>query len=147
MTRRLWPGFSIAPDLAEGRATLAFDVRIDAKTDVLVRWADGPKAGRVGPRLRIAVDGVRVGKKILASPAVGQWVHITMAAEVNCPADRTWTLTVGAPGRRGQTFTHLPLAAPEWNGLGEVSFMSDGKTEAIWLFDNVTLTVKRTGNT
>ena len=98
----LWPGFSIAPALAEGRVTLAFDVRIDAK---LVRWADGPKA------------------------------------------DRTWALTVGAPGRREQTFTHLPLAAPEWNGLGEVSFMSDGKTEAIWLFDNVTLTVKRTGNT
>ncbi len=142
----LWPGFSFAPNIAAGRATLAFDVRIDARTDLLVRWFGGAGARPVGPELRIAPGVVRVGKTVVASPPAGRWLHVEISAEVSPAPDRTWTLTVGPPGSRGRTFTGLAPADPQWSGLGEVGFFSTGKTAAVSLFDNVTLTLRGAGS-
>ena len=140
-----WPGFSFAPNIADGRARLAFDVRVDGAADLRVSWAEGPKAPHGGPEVRIRQGAVRVGKTVLATPPEGRWVHIEMSADVAAAPGRTWTLVVGDPPRRGRTFTDLPLADPRWGRLGEVRFMSVGKTAAVSLLDNLTLTVGPVG--
>ncbi len=138
-----WPYLIYSPAVADGVATLAFDVRVDKKIGLLHEWRDGKRSYKTGPALRIESGALRVGGKTLVSLPADTWVRIEVTAGIGAASTGTWRLTVTAQGSPARTFKDLPFTHAEWDRLNWLGFIGIGKTKATCCLDDLLLTVAK----
>ena len=135
------PHFFYSPRQTKGIATLAFDIRIEAGTQMYCEWRGYPGKPYyyAGPRLAIRNAQLIVGvNKLLALP-VGKWFHIEMSAAQGDRADGTWRLAVMVPGEEPKRFADLKTISPEFKATTWLGFISDGVQNTVYYLDNVRL--------
>lgn len=130
-----WPFMhrSVTP-FRQGRARLAFEVRVDGADCLLEVRYEGKGAG---PQVWFRADGkLLAGNKELLTFPVGQWIHAQ--ADFTLGGEKPgYSLTVTLPGQQPQVFPDLPYVT-EWFFLCDsVYFVGSGEgTGRFWL-DNV----------
>ncbi|NLX97458.1 MAG: right-handed parallel beta-helix repeat-containing protein [Rhodopirellula sp.] len=134
------PHFYYAPRLNRGRATLAFDIRVELGSQVYCEWREYPGVPyfHTGPRITIRDGKLTVpGSEPLPVP-IGQWFHVEMSAGQGDQADGTWQLTLGLPGHPPKQYD-LKTASPPFRATTWLGFVSDGTQPAVYYLDNVHL--------
>lgn len=134
------PHFYYAPRLNRGRATLAFDIRIEQGSQLYCEWREYPGAPYFHTGPRIAIRDAKLtapGSPPLPVP-VGQWFHVEMSAGQGDQADGTWQLTVAFPGEPPKQYD-LKTASPPFRVTTWLGFVSDGTQPTAYYLDNLHL--------
>ena len=134
------PHFFYSPRQNRGRATLAFDIRVEPGSKLYCEWREYPGNPyfHTGPRIAIHNGELTApGSQPLSVP-VSQWFHVEMSAGQGDQADGNWQLTVVLPGETPKQF-HLKTASPPFRITTWLGFVSDGTQSAVYYLDNLRL--------
>ena len=152
------PHFYYTPRHAAGWTTFAFDIRVEADTQMYHEWRGPGHPYRVGPSFSIGDGKLRAraaqrsaasqssaaGKDLMSFPA-DEWVHVELSAGVGGDSAGTWNLTVtrrGGPGRKPtkERFEKLPNVHKDWKRLDWMGFSSTADAKTAFYLDNLALT-------
>ena len=134
------PHFYYSPRQNRGRATLAFDLRIEPESQLYCEWREYPGIPYFHTGPRVAIRGAELtapGNPPLPVP-VGKWFHVEMSAGQGDEADGTWQLTVVLPGEAPKRF-NLTTASPQFRATTWLGFVSDAAHDAVYYLDNLRL--------
>lgn len=134
------PHFFYSPAQNRGRATLAFDIRVEKGAQLYCEWREYPGVPyfHTGPRIAIrSAKLIAPGNQPLSVP-VGKWFHVEMSAGQGDQADGNWHLTVVLPGESPRQF-HLKTASSSFRTTTWLGFVSDGTQNAVYYLDNIRL--------
>ena len=100
------PHFYYTPRQNRGRATLAFDIRIEQGAQLYCEWREYPGVPyfHTGPRIAIRDAKLTAGGNPPLPVPLGKWFHVEMSAGQGDQADGTWQLTVALPGETPKQF-------------------------------------------
>jgi parallel beta-helix repeat protein len=126
--------------VARGFAELSFDMRLEKGAVFAVAWRDWRSEMLSGPVLDFTAGGdlVANGKKVAQVP-VGQWLHVTILAQVGRKSDHTYRLTVTKPGGEPIRLDGLPFDTDKFGQLTWIGFISNADGPAVTYLDNVRL--------
>ena len=134
------PHFYYTPRQNRGRATLAFDIRLEQGAQLYCEWREYPGVPyfHTGPRIAIRDAKLTAGGNPPLPVPLGKWFHVEMSAGQGAQADGTWLLTVALPGETPKQFP-LKTASPQFRVTTWLGFVSDGTQEAVYYLDNLRL--------
>lgn len=105
-----------------GRTRVHFTLMVDQRSDFIHEWRDGAKPYRSGPSLRITADGVRAGGKVIAKVMPGQWIDVTVEANLD-DTNHRWRVDVASASGNGHA-EGLQSATAGWASLDWLGFIS-----------------------
>lgn len=135
------PHLFYQPGFVEGTLVGRFALRHEPGALFLHEWRDNASPYRVGPALRVEVDGaLKVGERTLTQLAPGKWFTLEITCALGAKANGAWSLTLRRPGRvPPQRFTDLP-GDPEFRTLNWWGFIANSQTAAVFYLDDLSLT-------
>ena len=120
---RPWEPFAYANlNHTSGRTRVRFTLMVDQRSDFIHEWRDSAKPYRSGPSLRITADGVRAGGKTIAKVVPGQWIDVTVEANLG-DTNHRWRVDVASAAGNGHAES-LPPATAGWASLDWLGFIS-----------------------
>ena len=124
------------PRLTKGRATLAFNLRLDSAAAFHCEWRGKGHPYLTGPSLVFRNGKVsHRGTELMDVPR-DMWINVTMDSSLG-QSNRTWTATIRLPDGTEKTFLNLPCD-PDWAEARWIGFCAiGGKTSALHLDDVV----------
>ena len=134
------PHLFYLPRFREGRATLSFDLLLQAGADFAHEWRDSSQPYLVGPSFRIYPDGKLLvnGKHLLDVPR-DTWLHVEIVCMLGEPADGKYDLKVTVAGQKPQSFDSLSGGSKEFKSLNWLGFVSLANQKTVFYLDNVNL--------
>lgn len=133
------PHFFYQPRHRMGVSKVAFDLRVEAKAEVVQEWRNTSGGGpyRTGPMLHVKNGALFVGaQKLIDFPPL-QWVHLEMEAQLGGHAPGTWTLQVTLPEQSPRRFENLKFIHPDARALEWLGFSSPGTERASYWIDDL----------
>ncbi|HPD16146.1 MAG TPA: right-handed parallel beta-helix repeat-containing protein [Planctomycetota bacterium] len=134
------PHFFYVPHHREGVTKFAFEMRIEAGTQMYVEWRDDANPYNVGPTMSVSGGKLHVKDQPPLDIPAGQWVRYEMSAGLGPQSTSTWELVVTQPGQQPRVFKAIPFAKPGLRKLDWLGFSSTANEKAVFLLDNVELT-------
>ena len=130
------PHFHWDPHHLQGRARLAYDIRLEPGAQADCEWRSEGHPYLAGPSLRFRDNALHARDRKLLDLSEGAWVHVEMKATLGQGSAKTWTCVVRLPGGAEQTFPDLPCD-PGWAAARWVGFSSPGNSAAAFHLDNL----------
>lgn len=130
------------PNLNDCVAVGGFDLRIEKGALFYYEWRDDHVPYRVGPSLSVDSEGnlLASGTKLLSIP-LGEWVRFDITCGLGRHSSGTYSLQVGLPDGKTQSFTSLPCGKG-FTRLNWLGFVSNANEKTVFYVDNVRI-VKR----
>lgn len=134
---RPWEPYAYANlNHTSGLTRVHFTLMVDQRGDFIHEWRDSAKPYRSGPSLRVTADGVRAGGKVIAKVVPGQWIDVTVEANLD-DINHRWRVDVSSAAGRGHAEGLQPAtvgwASPDW--LGFISAADVDSTACIGLIE------------
>lgn len=105
-----------------GHTRVHFTLLIDQYSDFVHEWRDDAKPYRSGPFLQITADGARAGGKVITKVAPGQWIDVTVEADLD-DINHRWRVDVASAAGNGHA-EGLMSATAGWASLNWLGFIS-----------------------
>lgn len=131
------PHFYWDPNYREGRARLAFALRVSPGAKVSCEWRDQAGPYRTGPSLQVRDGAFHTRGRRLTDCPSGAWVRVEMTAPLGQPAAR-WELNLVFPDGRKERFLDLPCDAG-WKEARWVGFSVDSQSTAVGHLDDLVM--------
>jgi len=131
------PHFYVDPRYMHGRATLAFQIRLERNAAAHCEWRSKGHPYEVGPSLLLRDGTIYARRQALMHYPEDQWVKIRLSAPLDRP-DSRWQLQVELPGEPPRTFGDLPCDR-SWKQARWVGFSAVGSDAAAFYLDDVRL--------
>lgn len=125
--------------MRRGEVKVSFDIRLEKGAKTVVQWRDWPGGSdfRNGPTLLFADGQLLVGDKPVTNVPLGQRVHVEMLCPVGRVAERTFILTVTAPGAQPVKVEGLPAGDARFRHLTWLGFISEATDTTVFYIDNI----------
>lgn len=138
------PHFYYEPHITNGVVHQAFDVWYETNSQFFVEWRDsGSYPQNIGPSVQFAGNGsVSVGDKVVATVAVGSWLHVELDAGLGRSEPRTFTLMLIPAGGVAQTYADLKIPGPDFKELHWLGFCSTAAADTACYLDNMVIKMK-----
>ena len=128
------------PHFRDGRASLSFDVRLEAGAVFAHEWRDAAVPYRAGPSMTINADGKLIaGGKMLAELPIGKWCHVEVVCSLGQAADGTYDLSLQLPGKQPQVFRRIACGSAKFERLEWLGFVSQATQRTVFYLDNIKL--------
>jgi hypothetical protein len=123
------------PHYTEGRAHLAYQIRLEPGADAHCEWRSAGNPYRVGPSLHFRQGGLFArGQKLMDLPE-NDWVGVEMRAILG-QTNSHWDLTISLPGGAKREFGDLPCD-PNWREARWVGFSSLATNDVAFELDDI----------
>ncbi|MBE3070328.1 MAG: right-handed parallel beta-helix repeat-containing protein, partial [Planctomycetes bacterium] len=139
LTHQFNPHFYYRPDHRDGVTRFAFDMRVEASTNMYVEWRSDDQPYLVGPSMAVRGSKLHAAGKALLDMPPGEWVHFEMTAGLGSKSTGTWDLAVTLPGQPAKEFKGLANGSPKWKRLDWLGFSSGAADKTAFYLDNLDL--------
>ena len=133
------PHFYYQPGHKEGVTRCAFDMRVEAATDMYHEWRDSASPYRVGPSLWVRNGKLRIDNRDVMDIPPGRWVRFEVTSGLGTAGTGTWSLTVRVSGGEERQFAALRNRDAAWKALDWLGFVSNAGTRTVYYLDNIEL--------
>ena len=132
------PHLFLDPGYTEGKARLAFAIRIEAGAEVNCEWRNETSPYLTGPSLVFREGALLARGQKIADLPVNQWVRVEMRASLGGQADGKWDLKLTLPDGEIRSLTGLPCD-PKWKTTRWVGFCALATNASAFYLDDVEL--------
>ena len=143
--KHVWdPHMFYQPHFRQGKATLAFDVRLEPGAILAHEWRDDAQPYHAGPSIRIGPDGkLSAAGKALATVPIGKWFRIEITCGLGKASTATYDLALTLDARRTKVFRSLPCHSLKFTRLEWLGFVSLANAKTTFHLDNIRLAPAR----